>query len=133
MTKVVGDKSISSMCSVLVYTIVVRLKDGSYQDYGKELNKNLGIYKCTSCQLVYSVGQCGYPDELAKCPNKGCDATIGGENHESHKSQAHIKTLSDLKELIVNVFKQRDQDKYTFHKDLSLDSMTLLAFKVAEV
>ena len=68
----------NNIASICEYIINDRMSDGSYQDYGPNLGKNLGIYRC-SCGHFYSIGNCGYAMQKSLCPK--CGLEIGGDGH----------------------------------------------------
>lgn len=113
--QLVNSTKLDNMSSIYQTVIVERLVDGSYQDYGANLPKNLGIYKC-SCDYVYSIGQCGYATTVAKCPV--CRLEIGGFGHELGQREGHIaiENLDQMRQIILDVYKKEKESKNTEDK-----------------
>lgn len=84
--KLATSENLSNFTSIFVNIVKERLGDGSYQDYGAGMGRNLGVYQC-SCKLIYSIGNCGYAMVKTQCPRCGKD--IGGSNHQSVQREGH--------------------------------------------
>jgi len=84
---------------------------------------NLGIYQC-SCQLIYSIGQCGYAMEKRSCPR--CGLEIGGGNHQSVQRAGH-KHVTTLGEFVQIITKEFDAQKkvYKAHPPFTSNSSEL--------
>jgi hypothetical protein len=125
MTKLAISEKLSNFCSIMFNIIRERLGDGSYQDYGANFGRNLGIYQC-SCEFVYSIGNCGYAMERSKCPKCGKD--IGGGNHQAvtRTGHRHIQTLKELYDIMEKEYISNDK-VYKPHPPLSAFSTEMLS------
>lgn len=131
LTKLAISDKLTNFCSVMYNIIRERLGDGSYQDYGANFGKNLGIYQC-SCDFVYSIGNCGYAMERSKCPKCGKD--IGGGNHQavSRAGHKHIQTLKELYDIIEKEYYAQDKH-YKVHPPLSATSTEMFSSGLVKV
>jgi hypothetical protein len=129
--KLVNTESINNSCSVCENIITERLSDGSYQDYGANLTRNLGIYRC-SCGHIYSIGNCGYAVTKSNCPK--CGGVIGGEGHAmlAREGHIHIKTLPEMFQIIEDEYFKNCQ-KYNMHTVVNHTSLEFFPFKLIEV
>jgi len=129
--KVVNTEAINNSCSVSENIITERLADGSYQDYGGNLTKNLGIYRC-SCGHIYSIGNCGYAVMKSTCPK--CGGVIGGEGHQfmAREGHMHIKTLPEMFQIITDEY-MKNSHRYNLHTVVNHTSLEFFPFKILEV
>ena len=124
-TKFATTDKLSNICSVMFNIIRERLGDGSYQDYGANFGRNLGIYQC-SCEFVYSIGNCGYAMEKSKCPK--CGKEIGGGNHTAvqRAGHKHIQTLKELFDILAAEYNSHSVH-YKVHPLVSMNSTEMLS------
>lgn len=124
-TKFATTDKLSNICSVMFNIIRERLGDGSYQDYGANFGRNLGIYQC-SCEFVYSIGNCGYAMEKSKCPK--CGKEIGGGNHTAvqRPGHKHIQTLKELFDILAAEYNSHSVH-YKVHPLVSMNSTEMLS------
>ena len=129
--KLANTEKINNYCSVGENIIIERLADGSYQDYGHNLGKNLGIYRC-SCGHIYSIGNCGYAMMKSKCPKCGLD--IGGEGHNllQREGHIHIKSLPELFGMIKEEY-YKACGFYNMHTVVNHTSLEFFPLKIIEI
>ena len=129
--KIANTEQISNAANVCEFIIIDRLSDGSYQDYGDHLRKNLGLYRC-SCGYFYSIGNCGYAMEKKLCPK--CGLEIGGGNHAilNRDGHLHIKTLPEMFGIIMEMY-YAACGKYNMHTVVNHTPLEFFPFKINEV
>ena len=92
--KIANTEQISNAANVCEFIIIDRLSDGSYQDYGDHLRKNLGLYRC-SCGYFYSIGNCGYAMEKSSVRSAARNRRRQ-PRHSEQRRPLHIKTLPEM-------------------------------------
>jgi hypothetical protein len=122
-----SNDKLTNMGVVFETILVTRLSDGSYQDYGEELCKNLGIYQCV-CKYVYTIGQCGYAVSTDTCPS--CGRPIGGKDHRTNNT--NIKTLQELQSLIRDEY-MKVKSEYQLHTPINTSHPALALIKLLEL
>jgi hypothetical protein len=129
--KVVSNNNISNSTSIAENIIVERLSDGSYQDYGGNYGKNLGIYRC-ECGFLYSIGQCGYAMAKSRCPR--CNNEIGGENHQmiERKGHMHIKGLEELFKIITDEYYTHSH-RYNMHTVINHSALEIIPLNIIKL
>lgn len=130
--QLVGSDRLNNYCSIMSNIITERLGDGSYQDYGANLSRNLGVYRC-SCLYMYSIGNCGYAVEDRPCPV--CKKLIGGRSHSllQREGHIHLKTLESINAEIQKEYDSLNSGKvYKPHTILNKECLESLPLKLNE-
>ena len=85
----------------------------------------VGWYKCRNGH-PYTVGNCTYPMEESVCSAPGCNAKIGGRNHESVKGTTRISTESDGFTSDPGYIDQVVLEKSSYNNDITVMVVRLL-------